>query len=120
MASNKKKIVIAEDNLDLCYVLKEILEENGYETNFVHDGYLLIDHLKKNRTVDAVILDLIMPEKGGVSVFDTIRSLSPGSKLIIYTGYASYRNSVFARGADAFIDKTEGSQKILKTLAELL
>lgn len=120
MISDKKRVVIADDNLDLCYVLKEILENKGYDVEVVRDGYSLIGHLKKNRMVDAVILDLIMPEKGGASVFDTIRSMSPSTKLIIHTGYTSYRNSVFARDADAFIDKSEGSEKILKVLAELL
>ena len=120
MENDKKRIVIAEDNLDLCDILKTILEDNGYEVHLVHDGYSLIAYLKEDQEVDAVILDLIMPEKGGISIFDTVRSISPVSCLIIYTGYTSYRHSVFAREADAFINKTEGPQKILKVLSELL
>jgi YesN/AraC family two-component response regulator len=67
-----------------------------------------------------VILDLIMPDKGGISIFDTVRSVSPLSKLIIYTGYTSYQHSIFAREADGFINKTDGAQKLIDTLKELL
>ena len=115
-----KKIVIADDNKDLCRVVTEILEAEGYIVESVHDGFSLIDHLKKNQDIDAVILDLIMPNKGGISIFDTIRSLSPISKLIIYTGYTSYQHSVFAREADAFINKTDGAPKLISILKELL
>ncbi len=120
MDDKKRKIVIAEDNRVLCEILHTILQGEGYMVDLVHDGYALIAYLKENQDVDAIILDLIMPEKGGVSIFDTVRSVSPASKVIIYTGYTSYRHSVFAREADAFINKTEGADKLLETLNQLL
>ena len=120
MDKDRKKIVIAEDNRELCDVLKAILEGEGYKVDFVHDGFSLISYLKETQDVDAVILDLIMPEKGGISIFDTVRSVSPASKLIIYTGYTSYRHSIFARESDAFVNKTEGAEKLLEVLEELL
>jgi len=120
MDKEREKIVIAEDNKDLCDLLKTILEDAGYEVDFVHDGFSLIAYLKETQDVDAVILDLIMPEKGGISIFDTVRSVSPVSKLIIYTGYTSYQHSIFAREADAFVNKTEGAEKLIKVLEELL
>ena len=120
MGEEVKKIVIAEDDRDLCEVLETIFRGEGYEVDCVHDGFSLIAYLKETQDVDAVILDLIMPEKGGISIFDTVRSVSPASKLIIYTGYTHYRHSIFAREADAFINKTEGAEKLLKVLDELL
>lgn len=117
--NNKKKIIVADDNLELCNVLRTILEEEGYEVDFVHDGFSLVKYLKDVQDVDVVILDLVMPERGGISVFETVRSVSPASKLIIYTAYADYRNSIFAREADAFIDKTEDVEKLLETIKKL-
>ena len=115
-----RKVVIAEDNRELCDILVTILEGEGYKVDCVHDGFSLITYLKQTQDVDAVILDLIMPEKGGISIFDTIRSVSPASKLIIYTGYTHYKHSIFAREADAFINKTDGAEALLKVLDELL
>ena len=120
MSADKKKIVIAEDNLDLCELLKDILEEEGYIVDTVHDGFSLISYLKEKQDIDAVVLDLVMPEKGGISIFETIRSVSPASKLLIYTGYNSYSHSVFAKEADAFVSKSEGSEKLLEELKNIL
>lgn len=118
--NSKKKIVVADDNRDLCDVLKAILEGEGYSVDLAYDGFSLIAYLKDTQDVDAVILDLVMPDKDGTSIFETVRSISPASKLIVYTGYSDYSHSVFAREADAFINKTEGAIRLLKVLEELL
>ncbi|MFH1394650.1 MAG: response regulator [Candidatus Omnitrophota bacterium] len=118
--NGRKKIVIADDNYELCDILKTILESENYEVAFVHDGFALIAYLKETQDVDAIILDLIMPRKGGISIFETVRSVSPASKLIIYTGYPDYKHSIFGREADAFVDKTEGAERLLEVLEELL
>lgn len=120
MNENQKKIIVADDNKELCDVLKEILEAEGYKVDFVHNGFALISYLKEVQDVDVVILDLIMPEKGGISVFDTVRSISPASKLIIYTAYLDYKNSVFAKKADAFISKSGDVETLINTLRKLL
>lgn len=119
MTASKKRIVIADDNLELCDILRTILEGEGYKVDTVHDGFALLSFLKVNQDVDVVILDLIMPERGGITIFDTVRSVSPASKLIIYTGYTSYRHSIFAREADAFLSKTDGPEKLLETIQKL-
>jgi CheY-like chemotaxis protein len=119
VTSAKKRIVIADDNIELCDILKTILEGEEYVVDTVHDGFALISFLKSNQDVDVVILDLIMPERGGITIFDTVRSVSPASKLIIYTGYTSYRHSIFAREADAFLSKTDGPETLIETIKKL-
>jgi len=118
--NSQKKVVIADDNKELCEVLQSILEGEGYSVDLVYDGFSLLAYLKDTQDVDAIILDLVMPDKDGTSIFDTVRSVSPASKLIVYTGYSDYNHSVFAREADAFINKTEGAERIIKVLKELL
>ncbi|KJJ83708.1 Signal transduction response regulator, receiver region domain protein [Candidatus Omnitrophus magneticus] len=117
---NQKKIVVADDNANICELLQTGLERAGYVTACVENGLELINYLKNNQDIDAVILDLVMPERGGISVFETIRSISPASIIIIYTGYTDYKNSVYCRAADAFIEKTDGLARILEVLNELL
>ena len=120
MSKDRKKIIIADDSRELCVLLKMRLEEEGYEVDYVHDGFALLDYLRRVQDVDAVILDLVMPQRGGIGIFDTVRSISPASKLIIYTGHSDYRHTVFARKADAFLDKTESAEKIIETLQTLI
>jgi len=120
MAEEKKRIVIADDNIELIELVGTILKKIGYVVSYVNNGFELIDYLKNNQETDAVILDLMMPEKGGISVFESIRSISPASKIIIHTGRTDYRNTIYAKEADAFIDKAEGADKIIEVLSELL
>jgi len=117
---DKKKVIIADDSAEICELLKDALTGEGYEVNVVKNGFELIAYLKKNQDIDVVILDLIMPDKGGISVFETVRSISPASKLIIYTGYTDYRDSIYGREADAFIEKTQGAGKIIEVLKNIL
>ena len=120
MGGNGKKIVIADDNRDIRELVQIALERAGYEVGTVGDGFELITYLKTNQEIEAIILDLMMPERGGVSVFETVRSISPASKIIIYTAYADYKNSVYGKKADAFVEKIEGAKKIIEKLKELL
>ena len=120
ISDDPKKIVIADDNIELCEVLKAILESEGYKVDIVHEGFSLIDYLKKVQDVDGIILDLMMPEKDGIAVVNTVRSVSPASKLIIYTGYTQFRHSVLGKEADAFVNKTVSPKKLLRILKDLL
>jgi len=117
---DKIRVIVADDDRELCDLVKTALERKGYEVKVVNDGFELIAELRENQDIDAIVLDLVMPEKGGISVFETIRSVSPASKLIIYTGHTDYRNTVYGREADAFVEKTEGVAKIIEILEEIL
>ena len=120
MSEGAKKIVIADDNRELCDILKTILEGEGYKVDIVYEGFSLMAYLKEIQDVDAIILDLMMPEKGGITIINTVRSISPASKLVIYTGYTNYRHSVLGKEADAFVSKTDNPKKLLKILKDLL
>lgn len=119
MKKSAKKILVADDNRELCSILKEILEREGYKVDVVYEGFSLITYLKEVQDVDAIILDLMMPEKGGLSVINTVRSVSPASRIIIYTGYTSYRHSTYTKEADAFVNKTDGPEVLIKTIEKL-
>jgi CheY-like chemotaxis protein len=100
----RKKIVIADDNKEICELIVDILGDRGYAVDFVYNGYDLLAYLETNNP-PVIILDLMMPDKDGLSILDTIRQVSPYSRIIIYTGYQEYEHSVYARAADRFIVK---------------
>ncbi len=112
------KIVIADDNEELCELLVEILVEAGYEADSVHNGYELLAYLENNNP-GIIILDLMMPEKGGLSIIDTLKQVAPFSRIIIYTGYQQYANSVYARAVDRFLVKGGNMQDLLSAVKEL-
>jgi len=81
----------------------------------VKSGYELLAQVKES-PFDIVILDLIMPEKDGISIFSTIRSISPDAKIIVYTGFSKYENSILAKEADKFIIKSDDPNKLVEAI----
>ena len=114
----QKLIVVADDNKEICDLIIDIFEELGYEVNAVYDGYELIAYLEKNNP-SVIILDLMMPGKDGLSIFNTLKQVSPYSRIIIYTGYQEYEDSVYARTADRFVLKGDSLQNLITAVEEL-
>jgi len=113
-----KKIVIADDNKAICELVDNILTSSGYEVDCVYDGYGLLAYLRENNP-SVIILDLMMPEKDGLSIISTLKELSPYARIIIYTGYQEYENSVYARTADRFLVKGGKMDNLLEAVREL-
>ena len=115
---HEKKIVIADDNLEVCELLGDIFRGMGYVVDAVHNGYELISYLEKN-TPGIIILDLMMPEKSGISILSSVKELSPFSRIVIYTGHHEFEKSVYARTADRFVLKGANVQTLIDAIEEL-
>lgn len=113
-----KKVVIADDNEEVCMLVADILMHSGYSVDIVHDGYQLLSYLETNNP-SLIILDLMMPEKSGLSILGTIKQIAPYSRIIIYTGYDEYENSVYARSVDRFLVKGANIEKLVEAVDEL-
>ena len=92
--------------------------QKGYSVDTVKDGYKVLGYLMKKRP-QIIILDLMMPDKDGLTIFSTIKDLSPLTKIIIYTGFNEYEHSVAAKQADRFLLKEGKLDNLLKTVDEL-
>lgn len=115
---NGKKIVIADDNKEICELIMDIFSEHGYDVDSVFNGYELLSYLETN-TPSVIILDLMMPEKDGISILSTVRQVSPYSRLIIYTGYQEYEDTVYAREADRFLVKGKSVDELIEAVKDL-
>lgn len=115
----KAQIVIADDNENIRHTLKDILVEHSYGVDTVRDGFELLSYLKKSEP-DIVILDLMMPEKNGIEVFDCLKYIRPKTKIIIYTAYHKYKSSPYAHLANKFVLKNSPTQELLEAIEALL
>jgi len=68
-----KKIVYIEDDLEMTYLIKMILERKGYELISINDGLEGFEIIQKVKP-DLVLLDLMMPNIDGWDIYHQIRS----------------------------------------------
>jgi DNA-binding response OmpR family regulator len=68
----KAKVLLAEDDASLGYVIKDTLQEEGYQVVLCSDGQTAIERFNKN-DFDICLLDVMMPRKDGLAVAKKIR-----------------------------------------------
>jgi DNA-binding NtrC family response regulator len=89
----KVKILIVDDDPDVCEYLESFLKRDGYDVRTINDPTKVLEEIKNNR-YQIVILDLKMPRLSGVDLLKSIRSVDNDICIIIYTGYPSVDTAV--------------------------
>jgi DNA-binding response OmpR family regulator len=79
-----KKILIVEDDVDMCNELKEALEDLKYQVHLAFDGLSGRKIIVKNK-FDIIILDLKIPKFDGYQILDYISKNNITSKVIVIT-----------------------------------
>jgi CheY-like chemotaxis protein len=67
-----KRILIIDDEPDIVTFLSAVLEENGYSSMSAKDGVEGLETLRREQP-DLVLLDLMMPKKSGITMFQELR-----------------------------------------------
>ncbi len=83
---NGEKVLIVDDETEMCRVMEELLKRLGYKAAYVRSGNSAIVKYKSWRP-DVVLLDRNMPEMDGVSCSEKIMDYDPNAKIIIISGY---------------------------------
>ncbi|TXK85515.1 response regulator [Paenibacillus sp. N3.4] len=118
------KILLADDELALRFLLTETLSDEGYEITEVEDGQQAIEQLQKE-VYDLIILDYMMPERTGVEVCEWLRNSDNPNKqlpLILLTAKALDKDKEKAKaaGVTTYIVKPFSPIQLLDTVQELL
>ena len=114
------KILVADDDNNICELLKIYLENEGYEVVTANDGVKAISSFKIYEP-DLILLDIMMPRKDGWQVCREIREIS--SKPIIMV---TARGEVFDKvlglelGADDFITKPFDTKEVAARVKAVL
>lgn len=100
------KILIADDDETLCYLLKEELVNEGHNVDTVYDGKDAIENFKK-KTYDVLLLDLEMREVHGEKVLGFVKENHPSTQVIVLTAKTDVRTAIecIKQGAYDFITK---------------
>ncbi len=118
---NKGNILVVDDDMRLLSTLSGILKDNGYRVFTASTGKEA-GEIFRNSLLDAVILDLVLPDSDGISLLKMIYSEKPLLPVIMLTAHGTIPKAVEATrlGAYDFFEKPVASKKIIITLENAL
>ncbi|HLI92201.1 MAG TPA: response regulator transcription factor, partial [Puia sp.] len=118
---SKIKVLLAEDDLSLGYVIKDNLVDAGYDVTLCPDGQSAIDKFDKNE-FGICLLDVMMPNKDGFAVAKKIRQQSDMVPILFLTARSMEEDKIkgFQSGADDYITKPFSMQELLMRMEVFL
>lgn len=115
-------VLIVEDNPDVVFYIKSCLDEH-YQVEMAYDGQAGID-LALEKIPDLIISDVMMPEKDGFMVCDTLKNDERTSHIpiILLTAKADVGSRIkgLRRGADAYLAKPFDEEELLVRIEQLV
>jgi DNA-binding NtrC family response regulator len=117
-------VLIADDNLDFCTTIADIVQSNGYETHTIQDPQEALNYLEKNsKKVGVLLLDIEFgPEArlNGIDVLEQARRNYPTIPVVMISGKGTIETAVKATklGAMNFIEKSILTKERLKEVLD--
>ncbi|MGE5859147.1 MAG: sigma-54-dependent transcriptional regulator [Ignavibacteria bacterium] len=109
-----KKILIIDDEKEICESIKMILEYEDYEVDFSVAAFEGLEKILSN-SYNALLLDIQMPEMSGFDVLKKVKESGSPVSVIIISAHGSVENAIKATklGAFDFIEKPVDRDKLL-------
>ena len=115
------KVLVIDDDRDMCLLLKKFLERNNYEVIDFTSGKKALAWYEEN-IPDIVLCDLRLEDISGIEILQKMKSTNPGLPFLIITGYSDVRSAVeiMRHGAYDYITKPLFPDEILVTIKQAL
>jgi DNA-binding response OmpR family regulator len=125
MRNKKKRVLIVDDEPDVTLVLKQVLDENGFEADSYDEPRLALNNFKANM-YDLLLLDIKMPDINGLDLYQEMRKIDDKVKVCFLTAsemfYEKFRKeepySKFDK--ELFISKPIENEELLDHLNRVI
>lgn len=83
-------VLVVDDEPLIRWSLSEALEDRGFHVRVAADGRTALGELSDGSArPDVVLLDYLLPDSNGLSLFERVRDLMPAGRVILMTAYGS-------------------------------
>jgi DNA-binding NarL/FixJ family response regulator len=117
------RILIADDHALVRAGLKQFLQEERRDIQVAEasSGQQTLDMLRGGN-FDLLILDINMPDRGGLDILKHVRSGHPNTKVLILSGYPErqYAVNVLKAGASGYLSKDGAPAELFKAVTQVL
>jgi DNA-binding response OmpR family regulator len=125
MRNKKKRVLIVDDEPDVTLVLKQVLDENGFEADSYDEPRLALNNFKANM-YDLLLLDIKMPDINGLDLYQEMKKIDDKVKVCFLTAsemfYEKFRKeepySKFDK--ELFIAKPIENEELLDHLNKII
>ena len=117
----KKRILIIDDDIDICTLLSRFLNKEGYESEVAYTGSKGIAKFKE-ASFDVVLCDYRLGDKDGRDVLAELKTINPQAVVLIITGYSDIKTAVevIKLGAYDYITKPLIPAEVLNVISSAL
>lgn len=95
MSATPRKVLIVDDEENVCNALRRSLRREGYEMHFAHQPIQALEILSQH-TFDLVMSDHLMPNMTGLEFLKLVRDRHPDSVRLMLTGHADMQTAIEA------------------------
>lgn len=115
------KILIIDDDIDMCALLSRFLTKHEYETDTAHSGHKGLAKFRENN-FDIVLSDFRLGDMDGKDVLVEIKKINASTIVLIITGYSDIKTAVdiIKLGAYDYITKPLIPDEVLNVLKNAL
>lgn len=119
---SKKSILIADDELHNFIILEKAMKKTGIKIFHAENGEQAVKLFKENPNISIILMDIRMPEMGGLEATKFIRSINRDIPIIAFTAFALSDDEAIALefGCDDYISKPVRPDYLLKKINEHL
>jgi two-component system catabolic regulation response regulator CreB/two-component system response regulator ChvI len=118
-----KRILVVDDESDVCFVLEKVLGENGFVADSYENPFLALENFKAH-SYDLAILDINMPDLNGFALYREIKRLDKKVMVCFLTAgemyYDEYPDIFSSLPANRFIRKPIDNEELLNRVKEIL
>lgn len=116
-------ILIADDHAVVRAGLRQFLEDSGRVTEVAEaaTGQQTLDLLRSKR-FDLLILDINMPDRGGLDILRNVRTSYPDTRVLVVSGFPErqYAVNVLRAGASGYLSKESAPEELVKAVQLVL
>ena len=123
LSGDSRLILVVDDDASIRSVLRHGLEGEGYRVLEAEDGVVGFGaFLRHRKAISLVLLDLTMPRMGGQEVLEKMHRLSPGTPVVLMSGYSREEATAAfeGKGLAGFLPKPCKLREALNVVQEVL
>jgi len=129
--SEEKIVLIVDDEPEIVFFLKTVLEDHGFQVMTAFNGQEAIERVEQQKP-DLISLDLVMPEKSGIRFFHELRKKKEWSKIPVLFVSGHVRETIDGSnlmeilkdrtlsGPATYLEKPVNAQSFIRTVQNIV